>query len=138
MPLADASLYGLRAGLPPDREAEGAPRLFWQALTPLGAALAAGLASAALSVATYVNHGRWVVECPDCPGAQLASRADRRFLCNYCGNAAIGGLWRPVVWPKAVSSIEAELEKRPTRSANWLPGETVSELRAETDANGVG
>lgn len=121
-------------------DAASTPRRFWQSPRPLGDAMAAGTAPSSQAVAVYVNEARWVVDCPDCGGAQIASRADRRFMCNECANIAIGGLWRPVVWPSSTveQGIEKALAPRPPRNAHWLPGETVADLVAENAENGVG
>lgn len=94
--------------------------------------LEAGTAPAAAAVAVYVNHGRWVVDCPDCNNAQLACRTDYRFLCNDCGNVVIQGLWRPVVWPLDPAAIEAELDTRPLPNQNWATTQTLADLTAET------
>lgn len=114
---------------------------FWQSPTPYAqAASAATSRSADDKVVAYVNEGRWIVDCPDCSGAQYANRSDRRFMCNECANVTIGGLWRPVVWPpaKTEQSIEKALAPRPPRNAHWLPGETVADLLAENVEHGVG
>lgn len=100
-------------------------------------ALSASTAGASESVTVVGNHGRWVVECPDCAGAQVACRTDRRFMCNECANITIGGHWRPVAWPAEATAIDAELDKRPRQNQNWLPGESVKQLRSETIAAGV-
>lgn len=120
------------AEIPPDRGAEWAPRRTWQAPVSLEERIFASTVPAAgEEVQVYGNHGRWVVECPDCGGAQLACRTDHRFMCNECANIAVGGLWRPVVWPDNVQAIEAEMESRPEKNQNWLPGETLEQLRDE-------
>lgn len=80
------------------------------------------------AISAYVNHGRWIAECPDCKGAQLACRNDRRFLCNECGNVAVGNLWRTVIWPDNVAGIESMLESRPRVNQNWEPGETGAQV----------
>ena len=118
--------------VPAERGAEWTPRAVWlvehttedgrDVPVPLEQALAARTAKADQAIEAYANHGRWVVECPDCHGAQLACRTDARFLCNECGNVAIGGLWRPVTWPGDLEEIEAELHRRPLRqNRNWIP-----------------
>ena len=89
----------------------------------------------AAAVEVIVNQGRWVVECPDCNGAQMACRTDPRFLCDECGNIAVGNLWRPVVWPDDVDGIEDALGFRSDENQNWYPGETVDDLRAEAVAH---
>lgn len=120
------SAYGTRWPI-----AEAAPRLYWQAPVPVN--LRAEVSSTTDAIMVYVNHGRWIAECPDCHGAQLSSPADRRFMCHCCGNVAINGKWRPVLWPAGTTGLEAALEQRPKLARNWLPGETVAHLLAEND-----
>jgi len=90
-----------------------------------------------LSVAAAVNDGRWVVLCP-CGGAQLAARTDQRLWCAECH---VDTGWTIVIWPDedTVAEAEALLSRRPDpRSRNWRPwAETIDDLRAENDANGV-
>lgn len=111
----------------------------WKAPASLQAALDAGTAPRTEALEVYVNHGRWVVDCPDCRNAQLAHRTDHRFLCNNCGNGAVDGLWRLTVWPDNAAAIEQELERRADpQTQNWHPGETVVDLRNERIAHTVG
>lgn len=84
-----------------------------------------------------VNHARWVVNCPFCPSAQLASRTDMRFFCVSCLNEQAGARWVNVVWPANVAAIEAALRPRQTENANWAPPETVADLIAENQAHGL-
>ena len=94
-------------------------------------------------IVAYVNHGRWVAECPDCAGAQLVSETERRFWCLNCGNAAVNFAWRHVRMPQKRTAIEAELVIRPAARSeraitrNWLPGETVEDLQRENVEHGV-
>ncbi len=94
-------------------------------------------------IVAYVNHGRWVAECPDCAGAQLVSELERRFWCLNCGNAAVNFAWRHVRMPQKRTAIEAELVIRPAARSeraitrNWLPGETVEDLQRENVEHGV-
>ena len=69
----------------------------------------------------------------------MASRDDRRFFCVACLNEKQDGKWRPVTWPKKkdADAIEAQLRPRMTENANWLPGESVADLVAENEMNGV-
>lgn len=101
-----------------------------------------GIARSPRAVAE-VNHGRWVIRCPFCPGAMLASREDRRFFCVDCLHAGTQaeGKWLAVRWPS-----DAELEKGErllaTREVpmtrNWDPArESVADLDAENRARGV-
>lgn len=106
--------------------------VFWAADRDLDEAMAAPLGSKLIAIEVYANHGRWVVECPVCHGAQLAVRDDPRFMCVSCGNVSVGGKWRPVVWPKDHAKIEALLDRRPmAHNRNWAPGETVQSLLRE-------
>jgi hypothetical protein len=79
------------------------------------------------------NQGRWLVTCPlpGCNGAQYASVRDPRFWCVDCDNRAANGQWLPVIWPDNPSEIEDVLTTRPKSARNWLPGETVSDLRQQ-------
>ena len=90
--------------------------------------------TAGATLAAEVNEGRWIVRCPYCPGAELASQTDPRFMCTSCSNRANGYSWRPVTFPKALPDIEAALDSREQRHQNWQQGETVAELVAENAA----
>lgn len=119
--------------VPPERGAEWAPRQFWSSDQPVNWNAPVGDDDEA--VKAYVNHGRWVVECPDCHGAQLACKTDRRFMCHCCGNQYVGGRWRAVVWPseRQVAAIEKLLVARPDEvNRNWV-GESFAKLKQEND-----
>lgn len=97
-------------------------------LPPQG--LAAGVAAR-----VEVNHGRWIVNCPFCTGAQFASPSDRRFFCIDCLHAGTDaeGRWVKVIWPREAGGIEEALLARPKpANRNWMPGESADALRAET------
>ena len=89
-------------------------------------------------VEVVVNHGRWLVECPFCPSAQVASAGDRRFFCTDCGNAAVGGAFVATVWPADQAELEEELGLRLPENANWRPHESLELIRSENAAHGVG
>lgn len=93
-------------------------------------------ASAPKAIA-YVNHGRWVADCPSeyCNGA-VGVTPGHAFLCGSCLNIEVGCRYRLVEWPQERGGIEEALAARPTPEvANWRPGETVRELREETAAH---
>lgn len=81
---------------------------------------------AAVEAVAEVNHGRWIVPCPFCPGGQFASAGDHRFFCIEClhqGSAA-EGRWIPVRWPTDAdrAQVEEALTARPNpRTRNWIP-----------------
>ena len=78
----------------------------------------------------YVNHGRWVVECPEgCGNAKLLSREVRFYICTS-GECKSEG-WYVVVLPHDREAVERELLRRPAdkpdraRTRNWNVGEEV-------------
>lgn len=92
----------------------------------------------------YVNHGRWVADCPvGCGGALSLNWGEVNFYCPECHTIT------PVEWPPNVDEIMEELEKRVNpRTRNWFPkdhevavrgsiphGQTVEELREEREEN---
>lgn len=85
-----------------------------------------------------VNHGRWIVNCPFCPGAELADPDDPRFFCLSCGNADANHEWLRVRWPVDKEVIEAVLLARPKdETQNWKEGEPVDKLQAENESRGL-
>jgi hypothetical protein len=118
-PIADTHMR--EAGAPAERAARR------QRLPILTMAMAPG----GPEVIVRANHGRWIVDCPFCLGAQLASPTDRRFLCADCGNVNISGKWLRVVWPANPEAIEAVLLARPLENRNWDSGESIADLRRE-------
>lgn len=93
-----------------------------------------------MTVPAIVNHGRWIVECPFCTGAQFASRTDPRFLCITCRNALVAGAWVRVVWPSPEDQerIEQLLGARAdARHMNWRAEESTEDLARENAAHGV-
>lgn len=96
------------------------------------------------SVAARVNHGRWIVDCPNrCGNALAGSVAEPYYLCPDCGSPENGGQWYGVAFPVQREAIEAQLLKRPalspaqTATRNWELGETVAMLRKENKARGI-
>jgi len=83
----------------------------------------------------YVNHGRWVANCPVCNGGIMCpepSLRGRRGACLDCGS--IFRIDYPVGW----RLIEAALNQRPDPvNRNWLLGETLAHLIAENQAHSV-
>ena len=81
-------------------------------------------------------EGRWVAQCDACAGAEYVDLDQPIFMCNGCFNAAVGYQWRRVTLPAAATrtQIEALLEARPGNLRNWLPHESVAELRRQNDA----
>jgi hypothetical protein len=90
-----------------------------------------GYAKEAAPLYVEVNHGRWLVKCRECAGAELANPKERWFWCRGCYNHRDAYMLLPVVWPDDPDAVAKELGVRPTENRNWTPGETVDLLRAE-------
>lgn len=107
--------------------------------TKLGSGRPPDTAQVSGVLTAYINHGRWLVDCPSLDGgATLVSKKNPVFWCPYCGNDDNEGLWYKVVFPDDAGGIELELLKRPTSKQNWVAGETLRDLRAENAARGLG
>ena len=77
------------------------------------------------SVAAYVNHGRWVADCPNCAGGIACWAENPHGCCLDCFH-----VYR-VLFPDDRHEVEAALEARPVKNRNWRPGETVDQLHTE-------
>ena len=83
-----------------------------------------------------LNHGRWIVKCPECPSA--SERGGPGFtdgVSFVCVNCGAGGV---PVWPEDRDRIEVAVQGRPQRNRNWEPGEPVDLLIAENIEHEVG
>lgn len=81
----------------------------------------------------YVNHGRWIIKC-ECGGAEKAWE-ENLFMCQSCWNSGHQHKLRLAVFPKNRVAIEQLLLVRPLVNRNWLPGETLGQLKAENIAH---
>ncbi len=92
----------------------------------------AGIDTEAPPVTAFVNHGAWLIKCPnpDCKGAEYAWE-EGFFYCFSCHNGYMGHKIRRSVFPPERRAIEKALERRPLLNRNWLQGETVGDLQAE-------
>ena len=79
----------------------------------------------------YVNHGRWVVDCPTCKGAGLTSRTMKVSCCFDCGHVCT-----KITFPKQAKKIEeALLERLDPASRNWTT-ESLKDLLQENKDHG--
>lgn len=93
-------------------------------------------ASNGAPVVAYVNHGRWVADCPDCNGAEFVSMG-APFMCSNCLNGG-SGVYRPVTIPAQRDAIERRLlQRKRVETRNWR-GETVAQLTDENRRHGIG
>ena len=89
------------------------------------------VAAASETVMAYANAGRWVVDCPRC-NSGMAALVEWPAYCFDCGS-----IFAAIVFPKGWEKIEAKLLRRPERSQNWRPGESVEQLEAENAEHGL-
>ncbi len=99
-----------------------------------------------MKIRAYVNHGRWVADCPDpsCRGAELVE-PDVPFVCGSCNMSEFikkrkGKVYKnkhTVTFPSWKDKIEQILVVRPTENRNWWTGESVAELRRENKEHGL-
>lgn len=93
------------------------------------------------SLRAFINHGMWKVQCDVCNTAVAIDLNDLVFYCPGCG---VDNKWRRVKLP--ADGKRAEIERllllregyrhnAPTR--NWLPQETLTQLRDENRAHGL-
>jgi DNA-directed RNA polymerase subunit M/transcription elongation factor TFIIS len=87
----------------------------------------------------YFNHGRWVIDCPNCNGGIRADRdADGnpvpdggRVTCRDCGHTY------KAKFPNGKEQAEQVMAQRPIQNQNWFPDtETLADLKAENALRG--
>lgn len=89
-----------------------------------------------LSTVFYLNHGRWICECPfpGCYGAFAEDKMPPDQVCTFCGNQfAVEAL----LTPHMKKLIERVVASRPVENQNWVPGETLGVLVSENIEHGV-
>lgn len=84
-----------------------------------------------VAVEARVDGGRWVVDCPFCPGAELLDPDDLRFFCLGCYNEGAEGRWLQVIVPAEKEEIETVLMERPEIWRRWDPKKTLMDLQVE-------
>ena len=118
-------------------------------------------------IAAYVNHSRWVCECPNCNSAIVVKIVGEhvkftRFGCFECGFGVIDEFWRQALslstalgvkaalefmgnymlidydFPEEFEEIESLLLQRSNvKNRNWELGETVERLMQENYIRGM-
>jgi hypothetical protein len=97
------------------------------------------IAEGAPPLAARLYADQWIVTCDRCGSASYCWPDAPLFLCAECFNGTDGGLWRRVTVPDRDTrqEIEAITGMRPLPAQrNWLPGETVDDLRRENGEHG--
>lgn len=84
----------------------------------------------------YVNHGRWICDCPACKTGWLVNPATPSKLYDAKGrehDACSCGTAIVVVFPAEKAAIdEALAERKHAVNRNWYPHESVIDLLAQT------
>jgi hypothetical protein len=95
----------------------------------------------------YMNHGRWVVDCPnpECGWAYMATTPDGRpryqYSCVGSGADRGCGYRLDLAWPELDEALEVErilFARAAPSSRNWKLPETVESLLFENDQLLVG
>ena len=83
-------------------------------------------------IAAYINHSRWVADCPNCNAGIACHPGVSDAVCLECGER-----YR-VAFPRDREGIEAVLLQRRKANRHWYPGETIDDLRRENEAHAGG
>ncbi len=89
------------------------------------------------SAVAYVNHGRWLFDCPECQASDYVWPGHTHALCTGCGTRY--KLKSPS--EAEIRKVEKLLDARGAReNQNWNAhwGESVKQLAAENSAMAVG
>ncbi len=98
----------------------------------------ADLVKIEISAPAIVNHGRWMVRCPWCSGAEMLYLTKLQFLCLSCLNKDADGRFITIDLPPFHNAIEVQLLKRPIQFQNYEPGQTIEDLVKENNEHGWG
>lgn len=91
----------------------------------------------ALPLHAWIGSSDWVITCDVCRETIVINFGEIYF-CPQCLNAAHGGKARKVIFPADREAIERLLILRPNPdNRNWLPHETVEDLRKENAEHGI-
>lgn len=82
-------------------------------------------------ITPYINHSRWVADCPECNGGMGCWDEMQTSICMDCGHQY------QLQWPENRATAVAILLLRPEAKRNWYPDEPLSRLEAENLLIGV-
>jgi len=77
------------------------------------------------TVSAYINHSRWVIDCPNCNSGIAGLPGVSEVVCLECGER-----YR-VTFPQDRERIEEALLQRPRTNRHWRSGETADDLERE-------
>ena len=81
-----------------------------------------------------IEHGRWLVDCPSCNGAELGGEEWDGVICGSCGAEFLTIIWPA---PSVRAAIEAVLDVRPQHRQHWFPHEQLKDLEKENEDHGL-
>ena len=93
-----------------------------------------------VTIEAYINHSRWIADCPYCSGAEMVDPHDKKFYCFNCLMIDVGGRPIRVKFPPKPTreKIEAVLLKRPfEENRNWFIHESLQNLKDENIEYGL-
>ena len=96
-----------------------------------------GLISDAPPLKARIEYARWIVDCPNCGGAEFAIE-DGLFMCFECKNSDVENKARQVVLPSRRKRLEEILALRPIMHRHWKDGETLKSLIGENKEHNIG
>lgn len=82
-----------------------------------------------------LNHGRWLINCPECNGAELY-HGEPTFKCQNPGCPEYLKE-KPAAVTKLKNEIDALVKNRRRENMNWNIGESLEQLKRENARNGV-
>lgn len=82
-------------------------------------------------VTAYLNHGRWVADCP-CNSGILVDKGPGLYLCRECHTL------NQITMHEDWQTVEMLTKDRLPKHRNWTPGEPIGNLMAENVEHGVG
>jgi hypothetical protein len=86
------------------------------------------------TLVAYLNHGRWIADCPNCMNGIVLHPEWPRIGClgDGCYRTFVS-IEMPANWRE----IEEAVQDRRVDKRNWFPGESLERLRAENMLNRV-
>lgn len=91
-----------------------------------------------------LNHGRWITDCPDCNGAELAWRGVDFQCMSEMALFELGRAENPppiykLQWKSPKEEMQAIkiLRLRKLENMNWAHNETINDLRAQNRKAGI-
>lgn len=74
-----------------------------------------------VAINARIDFGRWIVDCPYCPGAEYLDMDDPVFFCLSCEMEENGGRYILVSIPENPQAIEKSLLGLPRNRQHWRP-----------------